>query len=132
MVGYCICGDYGPCQGRDFLFHHYIKRTVVIYLEIEVHVIQRIAAQAELAVTYRQRYAVESVRIGNGIGPGPGIVDRHACQGLSGGNVPDMAAEIDLSAAARTGIAYLVDLVGICNHCILLREEALEPVIVYT
>ena len=75
VVGHCVRGDDRSGQGCYLLFHHDVQSAVVINLEVQVHVVEGVAAQAELAVADGQRDAVESVRVGDGIGAAAGVVD---------------------------------------------------------
>ena len=111
-------------QCRDLLFHHYIEGAVIEQLEIEVHVVQGITAEAQLPVSDRQGDAIEAVSIRDGIGPARSVINRDPCQGLSAGYIPDMSAEIYLSASSCPRITYFVCFVGKGDHHVLLSKEA--------
>ena len=129
MVRNGIGGDHCSGQCRDLLFHHYIEGAVIEQLEIEVHVVQGITAEAQLPVSYRQGDAVEAVSIRDGICPARSVINRDSRQGLSAGHIPDMSAEIYLPASSCPRITYFVGFIGKGDHHVLFCKEAFHPVV---
>ena len=124
MVRNGIGRDDCSGQCRDLLFHHYIEGAVIEQLEIEVHVVEGITTEAQLSVSDRQGDAVEAVSVRDGIGPARSVINRDPRQGLSAGYIPDMSAEIYLSASSSPRITYFVCFVGKGDHHVLLSKEA--------
>ena len=65
MAGYRVCGDHGAGEGGDFFFHHHIQAAVVPDLERKVEVFQRVAAEAQVAVSHGDGHTVEAVCVRN-------------------------------------------------------------------
>jgi hypothetical protein len=90
--------------------------AVIEQLDIEVHVVEGIAAQAQLPFSDRQGDAVEAVCIGDGIGPASGVIYGNAGKGLPAGHVEDVSAEVHFPSASGSRVAYLIGLVGEGDH----------------
>ncbi len=128
VLRHTLRGDDGPFQREDLLLHHYVESAVAIDHQVELQILQRIAAEAQLAGSHRQGQFVVAIFVGRGETLARLVIHRYAHQRFPAGGIVDIALHRRTAASAGTlRVADLVDLVleGHRDASLLIQDAVL-------